>query len=174
MMFTSEEAAALIKLTKKVETNGKLNDSLTFDQPIPFNKRYTLGTEENKDLIFLYEINQSKKHLLKLTLYLMDDDTKIGLLRIDFSGQHKNPETVKDNVPPHFHPYAGKFFNYNEHHIHYYVEGYKTPLDWALPLTADDFPIKKIKNNNDILKAFYSFNKIINLITVFNINEKLL
>lgn len=104
----------------------------------------------------------------------MDDETKIGLIRVDYSGQHKNPEIIKDNVPIMFHSYAGKYFNYNEHHIHYYVEGYKTSLDWALPLKVDRFPIKEIKNNSDILNAFYNFNKLINLQTIFNINEKLL
>lgn len=173
-MFSYEEVQTLIKLPKKVEVNGELKDSLTFDQPIPFIKKFVLFSEDNENVIFLYDIKQSPKYLLKLNLYLIDDETKIGLIRVDYNGQHKNPEIIKDNVPIEFHPYVGKYFDYNEHHIHYYVEGYKTTLDWALPLTVDSFPVKTIHNNNDILDAFYNFNKLINLKTNFNINEKLL
>lgn len=173
-MYTFEEVQILINLPKKVNIDGNLQDSLTFEQPVPFIKKYELLSEEDKYVTFLYDIKQSPKYLLKLNLYLMENDTKIGLLRIDYNGQHKNPEIIKNNVPSKFHPYAGKYFGYHEHHIHHYVEGYKTSLDWALPLDSDSFPVKQIKNNNDILNAFYNFNKLINLQTTFNINEKLL
>jgi hypothetical protein len=104
----------------------------------------------------------------------MDNDTRIGLLRVDFSGQHENPQTLTDNMPAIFHPYVGRFFDYNDHHIHYYVEGYRTTLDWAIPLTDDAFPVKQISNSNDILNAFYRFNDIINLQTSFKIHPLLI
>lgn len=100
----------------------------------------------------------------------MNEDTRIGLLRVDFSGQHENPHNANDKVPAAFHPFAGKFFDYNDHHIHYYVEGYKTTLDWALPLTNDSFPVKEITNSSDIIHAFKSFNTLIHLETTFTIN----
>jgi hypothetical protein len=133
-----------------------------------------LISPDEADYIFIYDISQSKKNQFKLTLYLLDDETKIGLLRVDYSGQHKNPETITEKVPVEFHPFAGKFFDYNEHHIHYYVEGYKTSLDWALPLTIDSFPIKKITKLADVTDAFIQFNKIINLITKFYITSPLI
>lgn len=173
-MFTYEEAQKLIALPKKVEIDGELQDNLEFEQPIPFVKKFILLSEDDYNVSFHYDIKQSKKFLLKLTLYLMDDETKIGLLRIDYKGQHCNPMIIKDNVPSEFHDYAGKHFTYTEPHIHYYVEGYKTSLDWAVPLSVDNFPIKEIKNNHDVLEAFYNFNKLINLKTRFIINEKLL
>ncbi len=104
----------------------------------------------------------------------MDDDTKIGILRVDFNGQHENPHTINDNVPDFLKPYVGMFFNYNEHHIHYFVEGYRTSLDWAIPLNDDNFPVKKISNSNDIIEVFLGFNKLINLITEFQINQRMI
>ncbi|MGK9369412.1 DUF6978 family protein [Melioribacter sp. Ez-97] len=173
-MFSYEEAQELIKLPKRVEIDGILQNALTFEQPIPFIKKYILLSDSNENVSFLYDIKQSKKFLLKLTLYLMDDETKIGLVRVDYNGQHDNPIAIKDTVPTIFHKYAGKHFDYNEHHIHYYVEGYRTTLDWAIPLLEDSFPVKEIKNNQDVLNAFYDFNELINLKTTFNISEKLL
>ncbi len=149
-MFTTEQAQYLLQLPKKVEMNGTLQDTITFSQPFPFQERYTLISYDDTEFTFLYEINQSKKNQFKLTLYLMDEDTRIGLLRVDFSGQHENPHTIIDKVPAAFHPFVGKFFNYTEHHIHYFVEGYKTTLDWAVPLVNDDFRVKNIIGSGDI------------------------
>ena len=173
-MFTTEQAQYLLHLPKKVELNEKLQNTIDFHQSFPFQERYTLISPDDSDFTFLYEINQSKKNQFKLTLYIMDGDTRIGLLRVDYKGQHENPQSLKDNVPVIFHPYVGKFFNYNEHHIHLYVEGYKTTLDWALPLSIDAFPIKEIVNNNDVIDAFQSFNHTINLQTVFTIHPLLI
>lgn len=173
-MFTSEQAQLLLQMPKKVEQNGHLVDSLTFTQPFPFTLRFTLISPDDSDYVFLYDITQSTKNHFKLTLYLMEDESRIGLLRVDFNGQHKNPETLTEKVPEIFHPYVGKFFDYHEHHIHYFVEGYKTPLDWAVPLASDSFPVKSITNPNDISEAFLQFNNIINLQTSFTINPILL
>ncbi|MFH1005305.1 MAG: hypothetical protein V1781_07420 [Bacteroidota bacterium] len=173
-MLTTEQSHYLLRLPKKVELKGKLQDQITFDQHFPFQEKYILILPDNVDFTFLYEIYQSKKNQFKLTLYLMDGDTHIGLLRVDFSGQHENPHMLADTVPAIFHPFVGNFFNYNDHHIHYYVEGYKTTLDWAVPLTNDDFPVKQINGIDDVLLAFYEFNKIINLQTIFKINSLLI
>lgn len=173
-MFSAEQAQNLLKLSKKVEQNGQLIDRLVFAQSSPFTLRYTLISPDDDEFVFLYDVTQSTKNHFKLTLYLLEDETKIGLLRVDYNGQHINPETITDKVPDIFHPFAGKFFDYHEHHIHYYVEGYKTTLDWALPLTNDEFPVKSISGPNDIIQAFLSFNKIINLKTEFIINGLLL
>lgn len=173
-MFTTQQARYLLQIPKKVVKNEVFKDNISFTQPFPFTLRYSLLSSDEPDFLFLYDITQSKKNHFKLTLYLMENETKIGLIRVDYNGQHKNPETITDTVPQMFHSYAGKFFDYHEHHIHYYVEGYKTTLDWAIPLTDDDFPIKSIASNNDVLDAFFSFNRIINLITNFDINRTLL
>lgn len=173
-MLSTEQAQYLLQLPKLVELDGQLQTILSYSQPFPFQERYTLISPDDVDFTFLYEINQSQKNQFKLTLYLMDGDTRIGLLRVDFSGQHENPQTLSANVPAMFHPFVGKFFHYNDHHIHYYVEGYRTTLDWALPLTDDAFPVKQIGGNPDVLAAFHSFNKIINMQTTFQINPLLI
>jgi len=173
-MFTIEQATNLLKLTKKVLQNDTLQEVIAFDQSFPFSYRFILLSPDDEDFTFLYDINQSAKNQFKLTLYLLDNDTKIGLLRVDYSGQHKNPETITDRVPEIFRPYIGTFFDYHVPHIHYYVEGYKTTMDWALPLTKDNFPVKNISSSKDVLEAFYRFNEIIRLTTIFNINPLLL
>ncbi|MEJ5245217.1 MAG: hypothetical protein WHV28_05845 [Bacteroidota bacterium] len=173
-MFSAEQAQYLLGLPKKVEQNGKLADKLVFDQPFPFTFRYTLISPDDDEFVFLYDITQSSKNQFKLSLYILEDETKIGLLRVDYNGQHKNPEIITDKVPEIFHPFAGKFFDYHEHHIHYYVEGYKTTLDWALPLANDEFPLKNISKPSDVINIFFSFNQIINLKTEFIINGLLL
>lgn len=173
-MFTIEQAQHLLNLNKKVLQNDTLQELIAFDQSFPFTHQFTLLSPDDSDFTFLYDINQSTKNQFKLSLYLLDNDTKIGLLRVDYNGQHKNPEIINDKVPDFFHPYAGMFFDYQIHHIHYFVEGYKTTLDWALPLADDNFPVKNIAASKDILDAFYRFNDIINLKTKFNINPLLL
>ncbi|MDR3367023.1 MAG: hypothetical protein LBO71_08685 [Prevotellaceae bacterium] len=79
-------------------------------------------------------------------------------------------------MPEHFRKYVGKEFSVKEHHIHYYVQGYK-PLAWAIPLVDDDFAIKTIEAINfnqtfaDIIKLFA---KVVNIETVITINSLLL
>jgi len=173
-MFSNNDANYLLSLDKKVFHNDTLTDKLCLTQSFPFQHKFELIAPSDSDYTFLYDINQSAKNQFKLTLYLLDSDTRIGLLRIDFNGQHKNPEMITDKVHKFLHAYAGVFFDYNQPHIHYYVEGYKTTLDWAMPLSDDDFPVKQITKPSDITEAFYAFNKKINLSTNFIINPMLL
>ena len=92
------------------------------------------------------------------------------MFRIDYNGNHKNPVKVNDFVPKRFYKYVAKEF-YNEHHIHYHIQGYKQ-LAWAIPLLDDNFEIKTIDNNiNDIIILFA---KTINVETIININSLLL
>ena len=154
--MTKEQVDYLLALPKRVEKNGILEDSITFDQQMPFQQRHKLKSPIDDSYTFLYNIDQSAKNYLKLTLHFMDSDTKIGLLRIDFNGQHQNPEDIIENLPKDLHPFIGKHFDYNEPHIHQYVEGYK-PMVWAKPL-EDNFPVQNIATPEDVVKAFHSFN----------------
>jgi len=94
------------------------------------------------------------------------------LLRIDFNGRHENPEEVIENLPEDLIPFAGKLFDYNEPHIHCYVEGYKQ-MAWAKPVKGN-FPVSNIASSADIISAFYAFNTMIALETRFTINPILL
>ncbi len=172
-MFTNEEANHLLQLPKKILLNDQLTDTVTIRQQFPFNLRYLLGSEADNEFLFMVEVKQSSKFSLKFDLHNQEDQTKIGLIRINYFGKHKNPEIANDKVPAVLHKYAGKWFDYDEHHIHIYVEGYRL-LDWAMPLIDDPFPIKEIKNNSNIVDAFIHFCKRINLITKINLEESLL
>ncbi len=128
--------------------------------------RYTLYAEQEPDYSFLPDIRRSSKRALKITLHFQEDDSKTGLLRIDYHEQHRNPLEIKNSSPDRFKPYAGKWFDYREHHLHYYVEGY-TPLAWAIPLVNDDFPLKTIRAVSDIFSVIQAFSRRINLKTEF-------
>jgi hypothetical protein len=96
-------------------------------------------------------------------LHFQEDEASIGLLRVDFNGRHRNPETITDKLPEVFKPYAGQWIE--ESHIHYFVEGYK-PLAWALPLTADEtFAIKTFNDISTIGEVLNEFGRKINLKT---------
>lgn len=172
-MFTNEQSDYLLKLPKKIISNDLLLDSTKIIQKYPFCERFILGSQQDLEFSFLLEVYQSEKAGLKISVHYQEDQSKVGLLRIDYNSTHKNPEIVSNDLPLKFHKYAGKWFEYNEHHIHYYFQNYK-PLAWALPLVDDDFPIKEIKNNQDASEAFLSFCKRINLITTIELETILI
>lgn len=164
-MLTNDEAMNLIHLPKKVVEGKKTVDRI----PLPLvlgngNARYQLHAEEEPDYLFLLEINRSAKNDLKITLHFQENNSKIGLLRVDYSGQHQNPREIKRSLPNRFRLYAAKWFDYHEHHIHYYVESYEQ-LAWAIPLADDDFPVKIVADANDIFPATRAFARKINLKT---------
>jgi|SRR6185437_5448709 len=165
-MISIEHSEYLLKIPKKVKLKGILEDQIEFQTNLPIQSYFILTSPEESEFSFLYDINQSSKNHFKLSLYLMCEDTKVGLLRVDYNGQHINPEGLIDTLPEKFHKYAGKFFEYDEPHIHYNVDGYKN-LVWALPLENDLFEVKSLNNQNDVVSAILHFNKLINLETKF-------
>lgn len=170
--LTFQEAKNLISLPKKVLNEDKLTDKMEIDVRGPLHLRFLLLAENDKDYSFVYEVNQSGKFDLKISLHLMDDETKLGLVRVEYHGsRHYNPATVLAQLPQEFHTYAGKYIAGN--HIHFHIPGYKS-LGWALPLAVDSFVIKEVRNPEDIINAFLEFNKFINLLTKFDINQKFL
>ena len=176
MNVTTEQADYLLKLPKKILKGNDLLASMTINQKFPFRERYELLSEKDDEFSFLWEINQSAKNTLKISLHVQENDSKIGLLRIDYHGGHTNPERMNEFVPEKFHQYAGKNFAGNEHHIHYHVQGYKS-LAWAIPLVDDAFEIKTIENeyfNTTLKEIIILFAKTVNIETVITINTLLL
>jgi hypothetical protein len=51
-MFTTDQAQYLLLLPKKVERNGILHDELTFNQPFPFQERFTLLSPDDAEYTF--------------------------------------------------------------------------------------------------------------------------
>jgi hypothetical protein len=176
MNITKEQAEYLLKLPKKIVQKEELLSHLTIQQTFPFNERFELVSKNDDEFTFLWKIQQSAKNTFRISLHFQENDSKIGLLRIDFHGGHKNPEVINEFLPEKFHPYSGKEFSNSEHHIHYHVQGYKS-LAWAIPLIDDDFDIKSI-DGKDFNKTFADiillFAKTINIETIITINTILL
>jgi hypothetical protein len=174
-MLEYETVKQLLSLPKKVKKEETILETVGIDNSFPFCMDYLLMCEQNNEYVFWYSIKQSKKYHLKLSLYLMVNDTRVGLIRIDYNGQHDNPMLPEDQeiVPLEFRIYAGKHFHYNEPHIHYSIEDFK-PMAWAIPLSDIKFSVDKIHTQVDIGNAFLAFNKWISLHTQFQFKTLLL
>jgi len=158
MNITNEQADYLLRLPKKITgKKGDLLPQITISPKFPFSERFELLSEKDDEFSFLWQIKQSSKNTLQISLHFQEDDSKIGLMRIDYSGGHTNPQTITENVPERFHPYVGK--QLMQSHIHYYVQGFPM-LAWAIPLSDDEFEIKEICENDfyatlvDVIKTF--------------------
>ena len=165
-MFSNELASKLIKLPKNIlggETTINISDEKS---------RFALSIPDEPEYEFLFEITSHRKITFKISFHNQENNTKEGLIRVDYKGGHKNPETITDFVPEIVKPYVGYFFQ-NEPHIHIYVEGFKD-LAWAIPLTAYNFPVLDINNTDDFMKAINAFAKEINIVTPFIIQNAIL
>ncbi len=177
MKITNEQAEYLLKLPKKVVRNEELLDKLVINQKFPLSERFELVSEKDDEFTFLWEIQQSKKNSIKVSFHHQENDSKTGLLRVDYNSGHKNPEFISEYVPEKFHPFAGKEISPDEHHIHYHVQGYHS-LAWAIPLSIDDFEIKDLNKGVDFNSTLASilklFAKTVNIETEIIFNELLL
>lgn len=172
MTISNEQVDYLIHLKKKVSQDDKVVSRLTIDQNFPMRLRYELVSDEDEDVSFLWEINQSSKSEIRISLHFQEDESKVGLFRVDYNSGHHNPECVNENLPQKFLPYVGKIFSNEESHVHYHVDGYRS-LAWAIPIEISEVAVKQITNtdiNTKFASAIYDFAKIINLETVLTIN----
>lgn len=165
-MFSNELANKLINLPKNIE-GGTMTINLLDEKT-----RLILNNVDEPEYNFLFEVTSHRKITFKISLHNQEDNTKEGLMRVDYKGGHKNPEVINAFVPEIVKPYVGYFFQ-NEPHIHVYVEGFKD-LAWAVPLSAYNFPILDINNTDDFSGAIRAFAKEINIVTPFEIQNMLL
>ncbi|HND46088.1 MAG TPA: hypothetical protein PLC61_06810 [Chitinophagales bacterium] len=165
-MFSNELATKLINLPKHIE-GGTMSFDLKDEKT-----RLILTNPDEPEYSFLFEVTSHKKITFKISLHNQEDNTKEGLMRVDYKGGHKNPEGVNIYVPEIVKPYVGYFFQ-NEPHIHIYVEGFKD-LAWAVPLSAYNFPVLDVNNTDDFRSAINAFAKEINIVTPFVIQNALL
>ena len=166
-MFSNELAEKLIKLPKTIVGGGTTNINLSEEK-----SRFTLINLDEPEYEFLFEITSNRKITFKITFHNQENNTKEGLIRIDYKGGHKNPETLNDYVPEFVKPYLGHYFQ-NESHVHIYVEGFKD-LAWAVPLSSYNFPILNIDSMEDFGEALKAFAKEINIVSSLSIQTAII
>lgn len=166
-MITQSQAQYLLELPKLLTDNGNYLYQKNYCPSLPISDRLYMASEQDTDFTFFLEIFQSSKNHLRLSLHFQEDETSIGLLRVDFNHRHPNPVEINEHVPDSFKPYAGQWVEGS--HIHYYIEGYK-PLAWAIPLKDDkSFSIKHFTSEDEIGNIIKAFGQKINLQTQLNI-----
>ncbi|UOB16186.1 DUF6978 family protein [Abyssalbus ytuae] len=165
--MTNQQAEYLMKLEKV------LSDPIQTIDLRNKKNRLELISHQDSEYNFWVEITSNHKIILKTSIHHLESNTFIGLVRIDFKGTHQNPEGIKDTLPGYLKPYAGKWFDPTEHHMHVFVEGYK-PLAWAIPLAAIKFPIKEINEVSDLTDLITTFAELINLKSRINIQQAIL
>jgi len=166
-MLTNQEAKYLLDL-EKVLTNPNQTIDLSKKK-----NRLELISHQDSDYEFWVEITTNQKIILKTSIHHLESNSFVGLLRIDFKGGHHNPANILPSLPDFLIPYADKWFDPTESHIHIYVEGYK-PLAWAIPLSDRDFPIKDITHASDLSDLIINFARRINLKSLINIQQAIL
>jgi len=165
-MFTNDEAQALI------ETKKELKDSNQFiDLALPKNRVYLIAPSE-PDYEFFLEITSNQKIQFKISLHHQESYSNIGLVRLDFKGRHQNPASANSNLPDKFKPYIGRFFERDEPHIHFYVEGYK-PLAWAMPLNRLEIKTQVVNDIVDFNEIIVDFSAVINIVSSLRIQQAL-
>ncbi len=165
-MFSNELANKLINLPKEIE-GGIMTINLLDEKT-----RLVLKSVEEPEYNFLFEITSHRKITFKISIHNQENNSKEGLIRVDYKGGHKNPEGINVFVPEIVKHYVGYFFQ-NEPHIHVYVEGFKD-LAWAVPLSVYNFPVLDVNNTDDFRNAINAFAEEINIITPFVIQNALL
>ena len=166
-MLTNQEAEYLLELDKVLS-----NPNQTIDLSKKKN-RLELVSHADSDYNFWVEITTNQKIILKTSIHHLESNSHIGLLRIDYKGGHHNPSDIKSTLPEFLIPYADKWFEPTEAHMHIYVEGYK-PLAWAIPLSDIDFPVKDIVEPSDLSNLIINFARKINLKSLINIQQAIL
>ncbi|WP_185783020.1 DUF6978 family protein [Croceivirga lutea] len=165
--MTNQEAEYLMKLEKVLADPHQIIDLKDKKN------RLELISHQDSERNFWVEMTSNQKIILKTSIHHLESNTYVGLLRIDFKGTHQNPSGIKDTLPEYLKPYAGKWFEPNDHHMHVFVEGYK-PLAWAIPLADIDFPIKEINDASDLSDLITNFAGLINLKSQINIQQAIL
>lgn len=170
MEITNEQAEKLLSVRKKIVLkDNSCPASFSIDAACPMNVRIHLVSEDGENT-FIWDIFQSRKGYIKVSLHIQDEDSSIGLFRVDYNGNHTNPESANENLPERYRPFLGRRY-LNESHVHYYVEGYRS-LAWALPIEDTNVRIKQVKVedvNDKLSDIIHDIATIINVDTEIQI-----
>lgn len=176
-MLTYEESLRLLNMAKRVRRkDGSLAGSLEIDLKSRLDMKIDLVAEDDSAYVFQWVIRQSPKDSLKMSLHLMDGDSKEGVFRVDYNASHLNPKECRPELPEVFVPYIGRQFAMDEHHVHYQVEGYRS-LAWALPIAETGIDKQEIRTDQasiDMAEAIESFAKFAHIDVKFIILPTLL
>ena len=171
-MLTTEQAIDFIKLPKKIFVDGKLRDTIFLEQTFPMDVRLEICAIEDSNLTFLWSIKQSSKMSIRISLHCQQDDSHIGILRVDYNSGHKNPEEAPKDLPKILKPYIGKEFTINESHVHFHITGETQQMLWAIPIEVSDMPVKTFDATaEDIENVIIEFAKLINIQTNIRLNK---
>ena len=174
-MLTTEQAIELTKYPKKIIIDGVLQDSFVIDHNFPVDLRIELGAIDDDNITFLWTVKQSKKMSVRMSLHCQQEDSRIGLIRVDYNSGHKNPEEASEDLPDILKPYIGKVFSMDESHVHFHVTGETQQMLWAIPIENSEMPVKTFDASpNDIENVIMEFAKLINVTTDIKINRVLL
>ena len=92
-----EELNVMLRAPKIIlsEDNQAIND-MTIDASFPIKRlRYTLGLLETvNNTRLMWQINQSEKMQIRLSLHIQQEETNIGLIRLDYNAGHRNPTEI--------------------------------------------------------------------------------
>ncbi len=167
-----KEAQELVKLPKwVVDEDGEIVKDLTLEQVFPMRERLNLINLDSIKRDFILDVKQSEKYGIRLNFQMMDD-MNWGLARLDYNSNHKNPDTITEDVPEIFHSHVAELF-VGKSHLHYHVKGYPQ-LAWALPLEETEIITKEVTGDNmmqGFVDAFNSFIDYLNIQTKITINR---
>jgi len=166
--MTVEQSNYLLGLEKYIIYKKEKQNTFLIAIKYPMRIKLNLISSEDTDQYFMLDIKEGKRQL-KVSLHHQDQNSNIGLLRIDFNGTHLNPFEINEHVPNKFKQFRGEQLGSYIGHIHYNIDGYK-PLAWAIPLEFDNFPIKQLSSRNDYINLLQAFFNTINLKTNISFN----
>lgn len=165
MELKYEDIQRLLSIEKNIEDNALQNNALTLSLGFPVKKEIRLLSAMG-DVEFRWVINQSSKVSFKITLFVMERENTLGLLRLDYAPVtkiHLNPQKGEGFVPDFLLEYAGKEIRGS--HVHYAVPGYKERL-WAIPLSeVHAFPETFDGRQSSLPDIVNSFARHINIST---------
>lgn len=165
MELKYEDIQQLLTVEKCVDSNMLQNNALVLSLAFPVKQEIRLISAMG-DIEFRWVINQSSKVSFKITLFVMEKENNLGLLRLDYvpvSTFHINPNAEEGSIPDYLKEYAGQEIRGS--HVHFAVPGFKE-LSWAMPLSdVQDFPKAFDGQQFSISEIVSSFARRINLST---------
>lgn len=171
--FSIDEVKELLNAEKWVVKNGQRLQfaSFTLKQS---SHNFELVSNEFPKLKFKLSSERSGKKTTKFKLFVIENESTTGLLRICFRADHRNPAKAPDDLPMAARDYVGYKFE-DESHVHIHVPSVSGPqMPWAIPLSDyTDFTQKEVNSTEEWLATVEEFRSLIALQTRFEFTNEL-